>query len=84
MSDKKAKDDFAPKSTASAQKEVEKELAAKSAENKAKGGKNEKLSVTEGQDVEIIKDGKFLKKGTVLKNVSQKAILVYRKKGLIA
>lgn len=67
----------------SAQKQVEKDLAEKSKENKARGLKNEKLSLTETQEVEIIKDGKYLKAGTILKNVSEKALLIYRKKGLV-
>lgn len=67
----------------SAQKAVEQELAAKSAKNKQTGGKNVKLSLTKTEDVEIIKDGKYLKKGTILKGVSEKAVLIYRKKGLI-
>lgn len=82
--DSNAAEDFKDsKASGSAQKAVEKDLAAQSAENKAKGGKNEKLSLTEGQSVEIIKDGKFLKKGTILHNVSEKAVLIYRKKGMI-
>lgn len=67
----------------SAQVLVEKDLAKQSAANVAKGGKNVKISLTETQDVEIIKDGRFLKKGTILRNVSAKAVLIYRKKGLI-
>lgn len=82
----KAAEDFKDgknKATQSAQKEVEKELAEKSAQNKQKGGKNVKLSLTNNEGVEVIKDGKYLKKGTFLKNVSEKALLIYRKKGLI-
>lgn len=78
-----AKEDFKGKKAQSAQKEVEKELAEKSAENKQRGGKNVKLSLTNSEGVEVIKDGKYLKKGTILKNVSEKALLIYRKKGLI-
>lgn len=66
----------------SAQKEVENELAEKSLANKAKGKKNERLSLTEVQEVTFIKDGKYIKAGEVL-NVSKKAALIYRKKGLI-
>lgn len=76
-----AAEDF--KAAGSAQKAVEKDLAAQSAENKSRGKDNEKLSLTEANSIEIIKGGKFLKKGTVLHNVSEKAVLVYRKKGLI-
>lgn len=66
----------------SPQKIVEKNLAEQSAENKSKGKKNERLSLTKVEEVEFIKDGRYIKAGTV-KKVSQKAALIYRQKGLI-
>ena len=65
-----------------ATKEVLEDLAQKSVDNRAKGKKDVQLSLTDDREVEIIKDGKYLKKGQVVV-VSELTELVFRKKGLI-
>ncbi|WP_314060172.1 hypothetical protein [Empedobacter brevis] len=68
-------------STSTASEEL-KAIAKESKAKSEKGQENVRISLTDTYKVEIIKDGKYLKKGTVLKGVSALAKDAYIKKGI--